>query len=68
MSFRFWRQIRGDIRKRKSIPRYQQLGELSALSIGDTDSRLLNNFHDAGVVDTVFYVPETHIMDFIQRS
>ncbi len=36
--FRFWLRIRGDIRIRKTTPRYHRYGELPTLRIGDTGS------------------------------
>ncbi len=42
--FRFWLRIRGDIRIRKTTPRYHRYGESATPRITDTESRLFNFF------------------------
>jgi hypothetical protein len=51
-SFRFWLRICGDIRIRKTTPRYHLYGESPTLPIGDTGSRRLRVSVMRGVVDS----------------
>ncbi len=66
--FRFWLRIRGDIRIRKSTPRYHRYGESPTLRIGDRGSRRLPVALSRGVDDSLHHRYWESVIDFFKEN